>query len=416
MSTRHASRGGRSSALLRTLRWLWSPTGLIVTGFVLRLAFILEMGNHFYFADTLEYEAAANNLLHGHLPDAASPRAPLYPALMAIGIAMGGLRDYPLARLLQLPLAMSIVLSTGRIARRLGGAGAERLALFGAAWAPTLVFVTGMLYPTTLYTAILLGITEFALSLRETPSTRNAVALGVLLPLGWLTDQVILAPVSAILLWLAAVRTRTQAGFTRALLIAMAISAAIATPYVLLQREAYGHRAIPMQKAQYVLYWARSDHDMDADRRVHVPVDSTWKPLPTQAFLAQEWHFIRTQPADYAHDVVWEFLHFFKPMPDRVQSRNHYNQSYILLLGAIYFLPVLCFSFVGFMAGSGRWRERILLAGVVLATAAFYSLFFTQTRYRVPVEPYMIVLAAVGLQRLFPRLSSQLGNSAPEAR
>ena len=40
---------------------------------------------------------------------------------------------------------------------------------------------------------------------------------------------------------------------------------------------------------------------------------------------------------------------------------------------------------------------------IVLATAAFYSLFFTQTRYRIPVEPQITLLAALGALRLIPR-------------
>jgi len=96
-----------------------------------------------------------------------------------------------------------------------------------------------------------------------------------------------------------------------------------------------------------------------------------------------------------------------------VQTRNQYSQSNVLLLGAIYFLPVLLFSIMGVLAGSGGWRSRLLLALIVLATAGFYSLFFTQTRYRIPVEPLMIVLAALGLQRLVPRLSAILGRVPP---
>jgi hypothetical protein len=406
----------RRSPLLEAARWFWSPTGLLVSAFVLRLAFILQMGNRFYFADTAEYETAALNLMHGHLPGGNSPRAPLFPLLMATGFVLGGLKNYTMCRMLQLALGMGLVVITGRIARRLGGAGAERLALFGAAWAPTLVFTTGMLYPTTLYATLLTGIVAVALQLVDEPTLARGALLGVLIPLGWVTDQVIIAPVSVVLLWLLSQRARAAAGFTRAFAMAAIVAMSLIGPYVAIQHEAYSHKAVFMEKAQFVLYWSRSDHEMDADRLVHTPVDSTWKALPTKAFLAQEWRFMRTQPADYLHDVVWEFLHFFKPMPDRVQTHNRYNQSYILLLGAIYFLPVLLFSVIGLMAGNARGRERLLLALVVLGTAGFYSLFFTQTRYRIPVEPLMIVLAAVGLQRLFPRLSTQLGNSAAEPR
>ena len=399
----------RHSPTAAAARWFFTPTGLIVCAFVIRVAFILQMGNRFYFADTAEYEAAAMDLLHGHLPSGTSPRAPLFPALMAFGFLLGGLKNYTACRLLQLILAMGLVVTTGRIARRLGGPGAELLALFGAAFAPTLVFTTGMLYPTTLYASLLTGITALALLLVDEPTTARAITLGLLVPLGWVTDQVIIAPLTVVALWLFAQRSKAGAGFGRAMGITAVVVVILVGSWIGVQREAYGHNAVFMQKAQFVLHWSRSDRMMEADRHVHLSPDSVWTPLPTKAFLAQEWHLLSTQPADYVHDVMWEFLHFFKPMPDRVQTKNQYSESPILLIGAIYFLPVLLFSIVGFLAGSGRWRERILLALIVLATAGFYSLFFTQTRYRIPIEPLMIVLAAVGLQRLFPRLSAILG-------
>ena len=56
-----------------------------------------------------------------------------------------------------------------------------------------------------------------------------------------------------------------------------------------------------------------------------------------------------------------------------------------------------------------------LLAGVVLATAIFYSFFFTQTRYRIPVEPQLVVLAALGMQRAFPRATAWLEGGGARA-
>ena len=54
---------------------------------------------------------------------------------------------------------------------------------------------------------------------------------------------------------------------------------------------------------------------------------------------------------------------------------------------------------------------------MVLATAAFYSFFFTQTRYRIPVESHLVVLAALGIQRAFPRATAWLaGGGAPIER
>jgi hypothetical protein len=62
---------------------------------------------------------------------------------------------------------------------------------------------------------------------------------------------------------------------------------------------------------------------------------------------------------------------------------------------------VLVLAVVGLLAGPASRRDRALLALVPLATAATYALFFTQTRYRVPVEPQITLLAGLGAMRAF---------------
>ena len=115
----------------------------------------------------------------------------------------------------------------------------------------------------------------------------------------------------------------------------------------------------------------------------------------------------------YAHDWLWELLHFFRPVADRVQSQNRYTQKFILLVGGMHFVCLLTLALLGAGIGTGRRSARVLLGAIVLATAVFYSFFFTQTRYRIPVEPHLIVLAALGVQRAFPRATAWLVGSEP---
>jgi hypothetical protein len=131
--------------------------------------------------------------------------------------------------------------------------------------------------------------------------------------------------------------------------------------------------------------------------------------------LAREWRLLREQPLPYASDYLREYVHFFQPMPDRITTQNVYTSSGAKLVTALYFLPVLVFGIIGLLMGAGSARARRLLALVPIATAALYALFFTQMRYRIPTEPEMLVLAALGLARMFPRAAASLAPpSAPE--
>jgi hypothetical protein len=172
--------------------------------------------------------------------------------------------------------------------------------------------------------------------------------------------------------------------------------------------ERIGGDGVFMKKAQGVLHSARTDPILAHDRWVHYPPDTPFVPLSPHEFLRREGLLFAHAPLSYLHDWVWEFLHFFRPVPDRVQSENRFTQPVVLYAGGLYFLVLLTLAVLGLGFGTGPRDGRALLALVVLATAAFYSFFFTQARYRIPIEPQMLVLAALGVQRAFPGVTQFL--------
>lgn len=392
---------------------LASPVTWIIVGTLARFAFILSMGDRVYFGDTAEYEAFALRLLDGLGPSSSSPRAPLFPLEMTAGFALGGRGNYFAVRLIQLAIAAALQYAVMRIAARMGGRAAGAIAGMILAFAPTLVFSTGMLYPTLLYAALLFGVTAAALSLEKRFRIPVAGAMGLCAALAYLTDPVVLAPVGALLVWLGVTMRHRAREFASALAAFAIIAAIVLVPYMSWQRAAYGGKAVFMQKAQYVLHYSRTDSTVSRDRQVKLPYDTPYVPRATGDFVKHEWQVFRAQPAAYAHDVIWEFVHFFRPLPDRIQTRNLYNRGPVLMLGAIYFTPVLALAILGLALGAAPARKRWALAIVVLATGAFYALFFTQTRYRIPVEPMLIILAALGTLRLAPWLARAFDDPAP---
>ncbi len=105
-----------------------------------------------------------------------------------------------------------------------------------------------------------------------------------------------------------------------------------------------------------------------------------------------------------------EFVHFWKLLPDRFYSQNEFSTSKSALVSAAVFAPVLMLFVIGLFFLEERWREASLLLFMVLSTALIYSFFMTKTRYRMPVEPYMIIIAAhvalMGLKKLRQRLGA----------
>ena len=386
---------------------LHSPGGWIALGAGMRLVHVLTLGNRAYFGDTVEYEAAALRYLHGSGVDQATPRAPLYPLLMAASFWAGGEGHFLLTRLLTLVLSVLLMVVAAKLAERLGGRQAATLAAAGMAVSPTILFVSGLLYPTTLYMLVLLAFTLVAWDVSREPTVARGTQLGALFGLGWLTDQVFLAPALAVGVWLVSRRARPWKPFVTALAAAAVVAAAAVLPYLNLLRNSGGD-GVFMRKAQTVLYSARTDPELSRDRWIRLPPDTKFQPRPPLGFVTSEGALFARAPVAYVHDWIWEFLHFFRPVADRVQSRNRYTNGSILLVGGLHFVALLTLALLGLGYGAGPRSGRILLASVVVATAAFYSFFFTQTRYRIPVESHLVVLAALGVQAAFPRATAWL--------
>ena len=390
-------------------RWRRLALVVLLIALAARLAIVLHMKGAGDFADTLEYDHSARSILAGRGPGTDVPRAPLYPAFMALGFTIGGLGNYLAVRLLQLLPGLAIVVLTGWLAVRASRANAAQagaFALAAAAISPMLVFTTGMLYPTALYTALLLLATALALRLDRCPRPLEGALLGVVVGLVWLTDQIALVPVAGLVLWLAA---RLAPRGWRALAtpaVTLLVAAGGMWGWVRWNEAHYGTSGLYFAKAQYVLHLGRNDPEYNGGRRIqdHAPFEA----LPMDRLVRREWALFRSRSGDYVHDYVWEFGHFFQPMPDRIQSVNPYTGLGVRRVGAAYIAPLLALAVVGLAFGDSNPGVRCLLALPPLLTAFIYSFFITQARYRVPVEPQLIALAALGwarLRRAWERLS-----------
>ena len=372
---------------------------ILAVAVLARLALIIVKGQHAHFADTLEYDAAARNLLAGHGIGGSIPRAPLYPAFMALGYLMFGAGNFPAVRLLQLLPGAGAVFLTMWLGARIGGPTTGRLAGAAAALAPTLVYTSTMLYPTVLYTLIILAITAVAWHASRTSGVGAGAVLGGLIALAWFTDQIVIVPVVAVLAWMAFATPRQGTRSARAPILAVIVALALVIPVARYQQRAHDTPVFFLPKAEYVLYVARHDSSAVGGHAIQ-DTSRTFAPLSAREFLGREARLLAQHPGAYLHDYAFEFVHFFNPYPDRIQTANRFTGRGARWLVAIYFLLVLSLAIGGLVFGTGRARDRALLALVPLATAATYALFFTQARYRIPTEPLLLVLAAMGAERI----------------
>ena len=272
-----------SSGLARLLGspWAWLAVGLIV-----RVFHVATLGNRYYSATPPSTRSPRCGCASGSL-EGNSVRAPVaYPAVLAL---RPGSRRAELCRGASSSSRSRLCTCCWGCGWRLASAGraAGVVAAPALALAPSFVFVAGLLYPTLLYSTVVLGMTYVAWDLAERPRTSRAVLLGVLIAIGWLTDMVILAPTCAVLGWLVIFARRQPAALARTLGIAGLVAAVLTVPFLAQVTGGMKSRAF-MSKAQAVLHFARTDTLISRGRWIRMPFGTPFAALPPREFAARE--------------------------------------------------------------------------------------------------------------------------------
>ena len=104
-------------------------------------------------------------------------------------------------------------------------------------------------------------------------------------------------------------------------------------------------------------------------------------------------------PRNFLKRYIGEFFHFwiFYPDPDRVITKNKYLSTFTKWVSIISFSPIFLFSIIGLFGSKRVLRHSILLVFIIISLVLAYSFFITQMRYRIPIEPYLIIFAGIGL-------------------
>jgi len=104
-----------------------------------------------------------------------------------------------------------------------------------------------------------------------------------------------------------------------------------------------------------------------------------------------------SDPKTFFRRYFSEFIHFWSLFDDRVEAKNQFNSSFTMLISMLSFTPILILFLIGLLFSIPKWRKPLVLFFVILSFALGYSFFQTRVRYRIPVEPYIIIFAANGL-------------------
>jgi 4-amino-4-deoxy-L-arabinose transferase-like glycosyltransferase len=387
--------------------WQRSLLAIFVTALLIRSVFIFTLQNGFYFLDSLEYSQAATNLLaHGTFGEAYD-RAPMYPLVLAAIYALFG-HHIVAIRLVQAVMGACIAVMIALIAQRIGSKGTGVLA--GVLWSvyPLGVFIAGLEYPTSVTTLFLAGTVLCMLpNMQQALGSGRVICSAFLVGAAALAIPNTLAVVLPIALWILYWQSPRRVVLATLFLLGVALTL---TPWTIRNLYTYGNIVIVDPRLT------------QATPRVGP------EGVVTDSLLERRIKFFWGDPVASVARVVREFGHFWELYPTRVtmshQSRRdmyHEQDPRVVKQTAIGTVwtdilsimttgPIFLFALIGTGTLWVQKEQRPALSLLCMTTLSFalgYAFLVGKTRYRIPVEPYVIILSAYGLEQTWSLLAGQ---------
>jgi 4-amino-4-deoxy-L-arabinose transferase-like glycosyltransferase len=402
--------------------------GLFVLALGLRLAFVLTLENRLTWPDEVDFNDIAVGLLHGAGYQSDPFRAnPLLPFFLASVYKLFGY-SYIAPRVVQSFAGAFTACLVFALANSLFSRRVALLAGLGVALYPSLIYITGVFYVSCLET-FLLALSLYLLALSHHHDSWKVLLLsGVVIGLTALCRpaSLTLLPFAACFVLLAFPgRAFRRTVYALALVGVVCITI---VPWTLRNYAVYG-QVIPIATGSGMFLW-RGNNELtrgDAEDRYLMPGEGeAWTSrvqdleLPYRSTV--EHKYARVQNDLKALDAVGHDRYLQKlalaymaehPVrviklfvskvgtlytaftPVRTENREFINHTRRFVFSLLFY-PTLLLGAFGALYGLREWQKYLVIYLPIAALTLGYGVLTAAARFRVPMEPYIIIFACYG--------------------
>jgi len=397
-------------------------TLILVVAVLIRIVVALYMGDKIAvlpgIQDQVSYDALARSLLDGRgysftknwypFTPANTPTAHwsfIYPLYLAGIYALTGY--HPLAaRLVQSVVGgVLICFLIYKIGRRVvnedtGLAAAGLAALYGY-----FIYYNAALMTETFFIVSVLLVIHLGLEIKESPTLRRWLGLGLTLGLATLLRQTILVFAPFLLLWLFWELRRKNIRWWY-FGVPIMVMFLVIVPWTVRNYMIY-HQLLPLNSnAGYALYASNHPHlgTQWSNENIVVPVPEELsgqnEAQLNDALSQKAVEFILADPRRYLWLTLSKTLEYFKFWPSQ-DSGLISNLNRVLSFGL--YLP---FMVAGLFMSFSRWRSYVPLFLFSIVHTGIHLLSWPAPRYRLSVDAVLMIFAALAVLHLFRQLSS----------
>ena len=380
---------------------------IFLVALTLRGAFVATRGNDVAFPDSIEYDHLARSLLAGNgyqeQSSRQASRAPGYPVFLAGCYALGldsPRQVYAIQAIADAAMCMLVAL----LGRRLFGESAGVVAGLLAACYPYFIFFCGLLLAESLFTLALVGYILLLARLKDRLAAGErglALAAAAGLTAGALVhlrSSFLLMPLFLLpfLLW----RRQGRARMAGAWAVSMALMGLVMLPWIVRNYRVFERFVPATLQVGESLYEANSPHADGGPAMDRIDWVAERGGVEMGEYDNNEYYkraavrWMREHPGRMAALAVEKFKRFWNPLPNYGPYRRPLYAAVSLLAG----VPLLILAAVGALRRRGSAFG--LLIGPVLYYTLMHMIFVGSVRYRIPVMPFVVLLAAAGAMHL----------------
>ena len=367
--------------------------------------------------DPREYDSLAISIIKGEGLKgesflggvARSYRPPLYPLFLALIYRIFG--HSPLAvRIVQSILSSLLTVLIFSFTEKMVNKRAAILAGLGSCFYPEFVYYSGTLRPTILHTFLLF----VSLYLIFSRKVRDYLWGGVFFALATLTRAITFYFAFTLPLWVTlswgGKEFRKSFLFLLSFFTIMSIWAGrnyrINRDFLFTSYEAgyslwLGHNPLTLKRERGEI---ELPHCYFPEDKIYLSLSEKEK---NRYFKRKAFKYMKEKPGEFLLSLLIQLKNFYRPFP-----HPRYISRIYVIVGGVFTIPLFAFALYGIFLSRKEAKKYLLLYSLIAYYTLLSILFPVVIRYRIPIIPYFIFFASVGMVNLFYKL--QIGH--PETK